>query len=86
MIVSETMLQRERLRRDVKALTAEGRISAIVLALLPVILGLRDVRHQPRLHAAPCSTTTVGQLLILGGIVLALIGFFWMKKVIEIEV
>ena len=29
---------------------------------------------------------TVGQLLILGGIVLALIGFFWMKKIIEIEV
>ncbi len=33
--VAETMVQRERLRREVKALTAEGRISAIVLAILP---------------------------------------------------
>ena len=34
------MTQRERLRRDVEALTAEGKISAIVLGILPVGLGL----------------------------------------------
>ena len=39
---AETMTERERLRRDVNALTAEGRISAIVLGLLPVGLGLRS--------------------------------------------
>ena len=38
--VAETMMQRERLRREVKALTAEGRISGIILGLLPVGLGL----------------------------------------------
>src|SRR5215211_3755790 len=38
--VAETMLARERLRRDVKALTAEGRMSAIVLGVLPLVLGL----------------------------------------------
>ena len=35
MTVADTMIQRERLRRDVAALTAEGRISAIVLGCLP---------------------------------------------------
>ena len=34
------MTERERLRRDVNALTAEGKISAIVLGLLPIGLGL----------------------------------------------
>jgi tight adherence protein B len=85
MIVSETMLQRERLRRDVKALTAEGRISAIVLALLPPILGVAMWIINPN-YMRTLFDTTVGQLLILGGIVLALVGFFWMKKVIQIEV
>jgi len=33
---SETMVQRNRLRREMKALTAEGRISAIVLAIMPI--------------------------------------------------
>ena len=39
MTVADTMTQRERLKRDVKSLTAEGRISAYVLAALPVLLG-----------------------------------------------
>jgi tight adherence protein B len=69
----------------VKALTAEGRISAIVLAVLPVILGFAMYVINPD-YIRTLFDETVGQLLILGGIVLALIGFFWMKKVIEIEV
>src|SRR5690606_24743494 len=38
--VAETMTQRERLRRDVATLTAEGKMSAIVLGFLPPALGL----------------------------------------------
>ncbi len=37
--VAETMIQRERLRRDVAALTAEGRMSAYILIALPIGLG-----------------------------------------------
>jgi tight adherence protein B len=85
MIVSETMLQRERLRRDVRALTAEGRISAIVLAILPLMLGIAMYIINPD-YIRVLFDTTAGNLMILGGIVLALVGFFWMKKVIEIEV
>ena len=38
--VADTMTQRERLRRDVATLTAEGRVSAVVLGLLPPGLGV----------------------------------------------
>ena len=48
--VADTMTQRERLRRDVAALTAEGRMSAIVLGLPARRPGRGHVRHQPRLH------------------------------------
>src|SRR3546814_11540795 len=37
--VADTMTERARLRRDVAALTAEGKISAIVLGILPIGLG-----------------------------------------------
>src|SRR3546814_10696088 len=37
--VADTMTERERLRRDVAALTAEGKHSAIVLGILPIGLG-----------------------------------------------
>lgn len=39
MTVAETMTARQRLRGEVSALTAEGKISAIVLGILPVGLG-----------------------------------------------
>ena len=38
--VSETMIARERLRREVVSLTAEGRISAYMLGLMPLVLGV----------------------------------------------
>ncbi len=51
MTVGETMIDRERLRREVAALTAEGKISAIVLGILPLGHRRRHVRRQPRVHA-----------------------------------
>ena len=34
--VAETMTERERLRRDIRSLTAEGRLSGIVLSIVPI--------------------------------------------------
>ena len=48
--VANTMTQRERLRRDVATLTAEGRMSAIVLGLLPPLLGVVMYVMNPDLH------------------------------------
>ena len=55
MTVADTMTQRERLKRDVKSLTAEGRISAYVLAALPVLLGFAMWGSTPT-TCPPCST------------------------------
>lgn len=83
--VAETMLQRERLRREIRALTAEGRMSAIVLGLLPVGLGLAMWGMNPD-YMRPLFHKSIGQALLIGATLLALVGFYWMKKVIEIEV
>jgi tight adherence protein B len=85
MTVSETMVARERLRRDVKALTAEGRISAIVLGIMPVSLGLLLFVLNPD-YMSNLFDTTLGRAMLGGSIILALFGFYWMKKTIEIEI
>jgi tight adherence protein B len=83
--VANTMTQRERLRRDVATLTAEGRMSAIVLGLLPPLLGVVMYVMNPQ-YLSKLFEPGLGYFLIGGAIVAMLIGFAWMKKIITIEV
>ena len=83
--VADTMTQRERLRRDISALTAEGRMSAIVLGLLPVLLGLAMYVMNPE-YMSKLFTDTLGNILLGASVVAMLVGFVWMKKIINIEI
>jgi tight adherence protein B len=85
MTVAETMTQRERLRRDVAALTAEGRISAIVLGILPVGLMVIMYAINPE-YIEVLFDKTIGNIMLISGGVLMLVGFYWMKKTIDIEI
>jgi len=85
MTVSETMVARERLRREVAALTAEGKISAIVLGILPVALGAVMFVINPE-YIGVLVSERIGNFMLGGGVLLALFGFWWMKKTIEVEV
>ena len=80
-------LIRERFKFDgkVKTLTAEGRISAVILILLPIgIFGYLWLTNPNFL--APLITEPVGKLMILGAIIMMIIGAFVMKKMVDIKV
>jgi len=83
--VADTMIHRDRLRRDVAALTAEGKMSAIILGLLPLGLGAFMWISNP-VYMAPLKETGLGQVLLGLSFVSILIGFLWMKKTITIEI
>jgi tight adherence protein B len=83
--VSITMIERERLRRDVKALTAEGRMSAIVLGCLPPGLALVFYATNPG-YIRVLFTHLGGQIALGFAVFAMLVGFFWMKKVVDIKV
>jgi tight adherence protein B len=85
MTVSETMVERERLRRDVNSLTAEGRVSAMVLGLLPIGLGVVLYMGNPGYMGVLFEERT-GQIMLVGSIILASIGFYWMKRVIDVDI
>ena len=82
--VGETMVQRERLRRDVKSLTAEGRMSAVVLALLPPGVGFMMWSLNPG-YINTLFHDGMGKVMLVGATGLAIGGFLWMKKMIGIE-
>lgn len=83
--VADTMTQRERLRRDVNSLTAEGRISAFILGLLPPALGV-VMFVMNREYISSLFTPGLGYFMIGAAVVAMVVGFVWMKKIITIEV
>jgi tight adherence protein B len=85
MTVAETMTQRERLRRDVKSLTAEGRISAYVLAILPIALGIAMYVINPD-YMTVLWDENVGRVMLAGGLMLMVGGFLWMNSIVKIDV
>lgn len=83
--VADTMVHRGRLRGEIKALTAEGRISALVMGLLPVALGGALFVMNPK-YIGTLFSESMGLLMLAGAAVMAAAGLVWLKKIIKIEV
>ncbi len=80
-----TMRERAYLRRQVSALSAEGRLSAYVLIAMPIVVGGWFFYSDPD-YMRPLYTTLAGLVMFVGSGVLVLVGAFWMRKLIKIEV
>ncbi len=83
--VADTMTSRARLRGEVSALTAEGRMSAMVLLLLPFGVGIA-MYFMNESYISTLWTHPLGYGAIGVAIVSMIIGAFWMRKIIDIEI
>lgn len=83
--VASTLRERERVRRQIRVLSAEGRLSAVVLIFLPfAIAGYMMIVNPGYLQRLTASTTGRVALGIAGA--LMGLGIAWMRKIIRIEV
>jgi tight adherence protein B len=81
----ETMRERGRLRRHVRSLSAEGRLSGYILIALPVVLGLFMFLTR-RDYLRPLYTQPLGIMMLLVGGILLIGGILWMLRVVKVEV
>ncbi len=68
-----------------RALTAEGRISAVVLGSLPFALFL-FLFSTNRSYLQPMLESRTGVIAIIGAIALLAAGLVWLTRIIRIEV
>jgi tight adherence protein B len=81
--VASTIRDRARVRRQVDALAAEGRLSAMILFILPFgMAGLLRITNPDYLH--DLTSTSTGQAMIAVGVGLLVIGGLWLKKLSRI--
>jgi tight adherence protein B len=83
--VSQTIRDRYSLKRQVKALSAEGRLSSLILSILPVVMFLALLLLNP-VFLRPLFTSTIGIMMLVTAAVLMVLGVFWLKKITEIKV
>ncbi|MEO8162926.1 MAG: type II secretion system F family protein, partial [Ilumatobacteraceae bacterium] len=78
--VAETVRERENLRGQISALTAEGRLSAYVMLVLPPIVGVMS--FVVNRDFAGVLFEGVGIVLLAATGFLMFIGFIWMQSII----
>ncbi|MEK6645995.1 MAG: type II secretion system F family protein [Candidatus Firestonebacteria bacterium] len=83
--ISSTIRERQKLRARIDTLTAQGRLSGIVVGLLPFFLAFAIYLIDPGL-ISPMFNTTLGLILICIALIMELLGAFFIKKVVEIEI
>ncbi len=83
--IAGTIRERAFLRRQVRALSAEGRLSAYVLVALPVLVGIWLFISSPQ-YMRPLYTTHRASSCSSPPSVLLVFGALWMRKMIKVEI
>lgn len=79
-----TIRERNQIRRQVKALSAEGRLSAIILITLPIAVFLGVLLLQPS-YLAPFFVPPWGWIAIAVAVILMAIGTVWMLLAVRVK-
>jgi tight adherence protein B len=83
--VAHTMTDRERLKREIFSLTAEGRLSAWILGIFPPAFALVLFMIQPD-YMRVLFENSIGIMALSVSAVMAGLGFIWLRKMMKIEV
>ena len=83
--VAATLREREYLRRHVKALSAEGRLSTWILGGLPPVFLLYLTLSKPD-YVHPLYSRPIGWIMLGVMAVLLAVGVFWMNKVSKVDI
>lgn len=81
--ISETVRDRIKLREEVRILSAQGRISGVIIGLLPVVIILVLMMLNP-LYFNDFIATTVGKALMASSLVMECLGFLIISRITNI--
>jgi tight adherence protein B len=82
--VAATIRQRDQLRRQVKALSAEGRLSAGILFGLPLVM-FAAIRFINPDYMNEMTGSTIGRVMMAFAAFLLLMGGLWLRKIVKLE-
>ena len=83
--LAHVVRERFKILRQVRVHTAHGRLTGYVLLALPVVLSMALMFINPE-HMNLLFRERMGQMLLMVAIGMQIIGYFWIRHVVKIEV
>jgi tight adherence protein B len=83
--LAHVVRERFKIRRQVRTHTAHGRFTGYVLLALPAALAVALFRLSPD-QMNLLFREEMGRTMLMGAVVMQTIGFFWIRRIIKIEV
>ncbi|HJS46861.1 MAG TPA: type II secretion system F family protein, partial [Gemmatimonadales bacterium] len=83
--LSYVIRERFKIRRQLRVITAQGRLSGYILACLPIAVGLA-VFFLNRSYIMELFTNDAGKVMMVAAIFFQICGFLWIRKIVNIEI
>jgi tight adherence protein B len=83
--IAETIRERRKIRGQLKVYTAQGRLTGYILAVLPVFVGLLLLALD-RTYFEILFEHRLGMLMIALSLLLQIVGYFWIRKIMDIKI
>ena len=82
--ISETIRDRIKIKGEISSITAQGRMSGLIIGGLPIAIALILMVVNPE-YMSTFFTTTAGNIMLAVSAVMEIFGFFAIRKVVTIE-
>jgi tight adherence protein B len=83
--LAHVIRERFKIRRQLRVITAQGRMSGYVLAALPLCVGAA-IYLLNREYSTLLFTHPLGKIMLVVAVVMQVIGYLWIRKIVNIEI
>jgi tight adherence protein B len=83
--ISDTIRARFKIRRQLQTFTAQGRMSGMIVGVMPIVVGLAFYAINPD-YIRILFEHPMGRGMLAFGITMQIFGFLWIRKVVNIEI
>ena len=83
--LADVIRQRFTIRRQLKVHTAQGRMSGYILAALPIVVGSIIMMINPE-YVGLLFNNEMGRMMVMVGATMQVLGFLWIRQIVNIEI
>ena len=84
--LAENMRESIALQGEVRSLAAHGKLTGVILTILPIVIAGMMMYRQPGLHAGAVSIILMGKNLITAAVVCLMLAHLVIRKIVDIKV